>query len=97
MAAFTVIIIGGSISGLTLANVLEKYGIKYILLEKRPSIGPQLGATVVVHPSGLHLLSQLGLKDVVEKLATPVELQKAIGPDGALLATMNYGELFKDM
>jgi 2-polyprenyl-6-methoxyphenol hydroxylase-like FAD-dependent oxidoreductase len=62
-----VIIVGGSFSGLSLANMLEKFGIDYVLLEGHSSIAPQLGASVGLLPAGLRILDQLGCYDKIEK------------------------------
>ncbi|KAM0172102.1 hypothetical protein ACHAPC_010850 [Botrytis cinerea] len=40
-----VVIVGGSIAGLTLAHCLSRYGIDYIILERRHDIAPQVGAS----------------------------------------------------
>ncbi|KAK1654616.1 hypothetical protein BDP81DRAFT_478104 [Colletotrichum phormii] len=56
-----IIIIGGSVAGLTLANMLEKFdGMEYILLEAYPSIAPQVDASIGLLPNGLRILEQLG-------------------------------------
>jgi 2-polyprenyl-6-methoxyphenol hydroxylase-like FAD-dependent oxidoreductase len=60
---FRVVIVGGSISGLTLANVLEKFDIDYVLLEGHTQIAPQLGASIGLLPSGLRILDQIGCYD----------------------------------
>lgn len=73
MAPFRVIIVGGSISGLALANMLEKYDIDFVLLEKHENIAPPLGAGYAMLPYGLRILDQLGCYDVLEKLSTPVD------------------------
>jgi 2-polyprenyl-6-methoxyphenol hydroxylase-like FAD-dependent oxidoreductase len=62
-----VIIVGGSFSGLSLANMLEKFDMDYILLEGHSSIAPQLGASVGLLPTGLRILDQLGCYDEIEK------------------------------
>ena len=43
---FRVIIAGAGISGLTLANALQRTGIDFILLEGRNEIAPQVGASI---------------------------------------------------
>jgi 2-polyprenyl-6-methoxyphenol hydroxylase-like FAD-dependent oxidoreductase len=43
---FRVIIAGGGIAGLTLANALERAGIDFVLLEGRSEIAPQVGASI---------------------------------------------------
>lgn len=66
---FKVVIVGGSVSGLSLANMLEKFNIDYILLEAHPEIAPQLGASMGLLPGGLRILDQLGCYDRVRKMA----------------------------
>ncbi|KAI0853831.1 putative monooxygenase [Daldinia vernicosa] len=57
---FKVIIVGGGIAGLTLANMLERFGLNYILLESHSEIAPQVGASIGLFPNGLRILDQLG-------------------------------------
>ncbi|CAG8255250.1 unnamed protein product [Penicillium olsonii] len=73
MAPFRVIIVGGSVSGLALANMLEQYDIDFIVLEKHESIAPQLGAGYAMLPHGARILDQLGCYDALEKLSAPVD------------------------
>jgi 2-polyprenyl-6-methoxyphenol hydroxylase-like FAD-dependent oxidoreductase len=60
-----VLIVGGGIAGLTLANALEKLPlhIEYILLESKDHLAPQLGAGLALLPNGSRILDQLGLYD----------------------------------
>ncbi|KAK1688876.1 hypothetical protein BDP55DRAFT_766282 [Colletotrichum godetiae] len=63
-------IVGGSIAGLTLANMLEKFdGLDYTLLEAYPSIAPQVGASIGLLPNGLRILEQLGCYQRIRELA----------------------------
>lgn len=57
---FRVIIVGGSVTGLTLANILERLGIDFIVLEAYPEIAPQVGASIGLWPNGLRILDQIG-------------------------------------
>lgn len=66
---FKVIIAGGSIAGLSLALMLEKNGIDFVVLEGYPSIAPQVGASIGMLPNGLRILDQLGCCDDVIKRA----------------------------
>jgi 2-polyprenyl-6-methoxyphenol hydroxylase-like FAD-dependent oxidoreductase len=68
---FRVIIGGGGISGLTLANALEKAGIDYILLEARDKIAPQVGASIGIFPNGSRILDQLGCFKPIEEATVP--------------------------
>lgn len=66
---FKVIIVGGSVSGLSLANMLEKFNIDYILLEAYPEIAPQLGASIGLFPGCLRILDQLGCYERIREMA----------------------------
>ncbi|KAJ5287811.1 hypothetical protein N7478_003497 [Penicillium angulare] len=69
-----VIIVGGSIAGLSLALMLEKNGIDFLVLEGYPSIAPQVGASIGVLANGLRILDQLGCcEEVVKAAEFPVE------------------------
>ncbi|EKG11620.1 Monooxygenase FAD-binding protein [Macrophomina phaseolina MS6] len=58
---FKVVIAGGSIAGLTLACILERLGIDFVVLEAYPEIAPQVGASIGLLPNGLRILDQIGL------------------------------------
>ncbi|KAJ5094293.1 hypothetical protein N7456_010154 [Penicillium angulare] len=69
-----VIIVGGSIAGLSLALMLEKNGIDFLVLEGYSSIAPQVGASIGVLANGLRILDQLGCcEEVVKAAEFPVE------------------------
>lgn len=56
---FKVIIAGGGIAGLTLANALEKAGIDFIVLEKY-EVAPQLGASIAIVGHTAKIFDQIG-------------------------------------
>lgn len=85
MAAFKVIIVGGSIAGLTLANILERYGIDYVVLEKHDDIAPQLGASLGLLPHGSRILDQLGIYAKLEGCTMPANNAENFGPNGLSL------------
>lgn len=99
MAPFKVIIVGGSLSGLTLANILEKYGIDYVVLEKHAIIAPQLGASLALLPHGSQILDQLGCYDTLERIGTPVEHMQNFGPCGRALLPKPHpmGSMMKEL
>ncbi|GIC87473.1 FAD-dependent oxidoreductase [Aspergillus udagawae] len=69
-----VIIVGGSIAGLSLALMLEKNNIDFLVLEGYPSIAPQVGASIGVLPNGLRILDQLGCsEEILAKAEYPVD------------------------
>ncbi|KAK4861003.1 hypothetical protein LT330_004734 [Penicillium expansum] len=67
--SFKVVIVGGSVAGLSLALMLERNGIDFVVLEAYGSIAPQVGASFGVLPNGLRILDQLGCYDSVLKMA----------------------------
>ncbi|KAH8690634.1 hypothetical protein BGW36DRAFT_411451 [Talaromyces proteolyticus] len=70
---FKVLIVGASVAGLSLALMLEKNGIEFVVLEAYPDIAPQIGASIGLLPNGLRILDQLGCYDaVMEKAEFPV-------------------------
>lgn len=70
---FKVIIAGGGIAGLSLANMLQKTGIDFVVLEAYPELAPQVGASIGLLPHGLRILDQLGLYKPIRKLVAPLD------------------------
>ncbi|KAJ5579532.1 uncharacterized protein N7459_005517 [Penicillium hispanicum] len=91
MAPFKVIIVGGSITGLALANMLEQYGIDFVVLEKHDQIAPQLGAGFGIWPNGARILDQLGCYETLEKVNEPVN--SIVGYDGDGINRVNQPEI----
>ncbi|KAI8724340.1 FAD-binding-3 domain-containing protein [Fusarium sp. LHS14.1] len=82
----TVLIVGGSVAGLTLANMLENSGIHYTVLEAYDEIAPQVGASIGLLPNGLRILDQLGCADQVMSLIDrPIRDSYLRNPDGSLI------------
>ncbi|KAF4455187.1 hypothetical protein F53441_2425 [Fusarium austroafricanum] len=82
----TVVIVGGSVAGLSLANMLEKRGIRYILLEAYDKIAPQIGASIGIHPSGLRILDQLGCaQELMDLIDIPLYHSYIRNPDGSVI------------
>ncbi|KAF2835087.1 FAD/NAD(P)-binding domain-containing protein [Patellaria atrata CBS 101060] len=71
-SVFRIIICGGGIAGLTLANALQHASIDYILLEGRSEIAPQLGASIGMAPNGSRILDQLGCYDDILAHVAPL-------------------------
>jgi 2-polyprenyl-6-methoxyphenol hydroxylase-like FAD-dependent oxidoreductase len=72
---FKVIIVGGGIAGLTLANMLEKFDLDYVLLEAHEDIAPPTGAGVGLMPNGSFILDQLGCYEAVRAAAQDGEIE----------------------
>jgi len=90
-STITVLIVGGGVAGLSLANALEKadFNIEYRILESRDTIAPQVGASIGLAPNGCRILDQLGCYEDIESLLEPV---KSIG-----LHDHNGNDLIMDM
>ncbi|KAI9929711.1 hypothetical protein MW887_001187 [Aspergillus wentii] len=70
---FRVVIVGGSIAGLTLAHSLERANIDYVVLEAYNDIAPQVGASIGVLPNGARILDQLGIYDDILDEVEPMK------------------------
>ncbi|CEL00908.1 hypothetical protein ASPCAL00500 [Aspergillus calidoustus] len=77
-----VVIIGSSISGLTLAHCLELAEIDYVVLEKHNDILQTIGGSIGLLPNGCRILDQLGVYDEIENVACPVRISHMTYPDG---------------
>ncbi|KAF9973753.1 hypothetical protein BGZ73_002994 [Actinomortierella ambigua] len=65
-----VIIVGAGLGGVMLANILEKAGISYVIIEKAQEVKP-LGSAMSVGASILPVFKQLGLYDELLSAAYP--------------------------
>ena len=65
-----VLIAGGSVAGLALANVLKHLEIDYLVLEKYGKVALDMGASIGIFPNRFRTLDQLGcynsIMDLVE-------------------------------
>lgn len=75
-STFKVIIVGGSVAGLTLAHTFDSAGIDYVLLEARDTMAPKAGATIIIQANGARILDQLGLYDGLANQGFMVKMSK---------------------
>ncbi|KAJ4328585.1 hypothetical protein N0V84_000944 [Fusarium piperis] len=88
----TVIIAGGSVAGLSLANMLEKRGIRYVVLEAYDEIAPQVGASIGLHPSALRILDQLGCaEDLLSLIDIPLNESNVRNADVESVTELDQG------
>lgn len=65
---FKVVIAGGGIAGLVLANMLEQFDLDYVLLEAHSDIAPPVGASIGMFPNGLRILDQIGCYQPIQDI-----------------------------
>ncbi|KAJ5770436.1 uncharacterized protein N7511_002487 [Penicillium nucicola] len=95
-SSFRVIIVGGSIAGLSLANMLEKAGINFMVLEKHENIAPQIGASISIGPSSERILDQLGCYETLEKLSSPVNIYSFYDENGNATHHDTWGSILDE-
>ena len=66
-----VIIVGGSVSGLTMAHALHRAGIDYIVLEKGSEIAFNGGASIGLMPHALRIMDQMGMYEDILATTKP--------------------------
>ena len=66
--SFKVIVVGGGPVGLTAAHALSQAGIDFVVLESRPSIVVDVGASLVLWPQSLRVMAQLGLLEKLQRI-----------------------------
>ena len=80
--SFRIIIAGGGITGLALANCLELAGIGYVLLEARSTLTPFVGAGVCLNGGSAPVFDQLGLRHKVLEKIVPLQYAALHYPNG---------------
>lgn len=93
---FKVIIAGASIAGLTLANLLQRIGVDFVVLESYGTIAPQLGASIGLHPSGLRILDQLECYEEIYKSAAWADKNTIRDEHGSVLYSHRIGQIVKE-
>lgn len=86
---FKVLIAGGSITGLTLANALARAKIDFLLLESRGQIDPSVGAALTVPTNAMRILDQMGIYDDIRSHLQPTADVYTYVEDGRLLGVMD--------
>lgn len=72
---FKVLIAGGSVAGLSLANALERAGIDFELFEKR-EVAPQLGQSILLLPCTILVHEQLGIDKPTHEVGIPIGVRE---------------------
>ncbi|KAL1601924.1 hypothetical protein SLS59_005089 [Nothophoma quercina] len=78
-----ILIAGGSVAGLTLANILEQLSIVDLVFDKYGKIASDVGASIGIFPNGSRILDQPGCYDDIKALVN--------GADASQTLTMRNG------
>src|ERR1700733_9347461 len=70
MSKTRILIAGGGIGGLTAALALTRRGLEVAVYEQAPELH-ELGAGVTITPNGSRVLTELGLRPAIERIASP--------------------------
>jgi FAD dependent monooxygenase len=88
---FRVVIVGSSVSGLTLGHCLHKAGIEFVILEKHHNVTAEVGATIIIGANGALVLDQLGLQEALEEQSSNIEENDfRFGRNAKLLGNIDY-------
>ncbi|KAJ6143847.1 FAD/NAD(P)-binding domain-containing protein [Penicillium samsonianum] len=83
---YEVAISGGGIAGVTLALMLEKLKISYILFEGRDTLESDRGAGIGLQPNGMRILDQLGLVEDIEQATIPLRRWFSYDSEGNMMS-----------
>lgn len=85
VSPMSVLIIGGGITGLTLAIALRRQGIQTDLVEIRGDISEQAGVGLSLQGNAIAALAQIGLSDACVSRGMPAQHINLRRPDGLLI------------
>ena len=92
---FRVIIVGGSVAGLTLANSLSRQNIDFLVLEAHDDIAPPVGAAFGLICHGAMILDQMGMFDDIYEMVEPVREIHSWREGGVSLTQLETPELLQ--
>ncbi|KAJ5775469.1 uncharacterized protein N7511_000480 [Penicillium nucicola] len=93
---FRVIIVGGSVAGLTLAHCLLKNNIDFVILESNCEIAPQVGASIGILPNGGRILDQLGIFDDILDATEPLQHGCTWSAAGKMISKTNAPQIIHE-
>ena len=96
MRNIKVLIVGGGVAGLTLANLLKQQGIEALVLEKSDLRTQESGYYIGVYPNGSNILKGLDLYEKFSRLSTPLHHYKVMNGEGELLYSLDIDKMFGD-
>ncbi|PWY88175.1 monooxygenase [Aspergillus heteromorphus CBS 117.55] len=93
---FRVVIVGGSIAGLTLAHCLWRNNIDFVVLEAYREIAPQVGASIGIFANGARILDQLGMFDDLLSAVEPLQYGSYWNDNGDLIMSAETHKLLQE-
>lgn len=93
---FKAIVVGGGPAGLAAAHALHLAGIDFVVLERRPAIFEDRGASLIVHPHTFRVLHQFGILDDVLPRGAELEHHLSFTADGRVFGEGNRYALIRD-
>lgn len=91
-----VVIVGGSISGLTLAHALDRANIDWVVLDGHPIALP-IGASISIFQNGSMVLDPLGIYDDLRALVHPMRKNYIRLSNGKAWQTSEAGKELKNL
>lgn len=91
MANFKVIVVGAGPVGLIMAHALSKANIDFVVLEGRPEVVRDVGASLVLGAHSLRILSQFGMLDKARDIGFEVLSDLAFTTEGVKFNTDSNG------
>lgn len=88
-SSFKVLIAGGSITGLTLANALARANVDFLVFESHGQIDASIGGALTIVSNGQRILDQMGIFDDIHPYLEPAGDVYTYLKDGRLLGRMD--------
>ncbi|KAG0062825.1 hypothetical protein BGZ90_002925, partial [Linnemannia elongata] len=84
-----VIIAGAGLTGLTMAILLEKAGIEYLVLERSSEVQQTLGGAIILSFNVMPLMEQFGVLEQIEAISFPIETTMIYKEDMEVIREIN--------
>lgn len=93
---FKVLIAGGSIAGLTLANALARANVDFLVFESHSRIDASIGGALTIVSNGQRILDQMGIYDEIHPYLEPTGDVYTYLKDGRLLGKMDTPKVMRE-
>ncbi|KAJ5541423.1 FAD/NAD(P)-binding domain-containing protein [Penicillium frequentans] len=95
-SSFKVLIAGGSITGLTLANALARANVDFLVFESHGRIDASIGGALTIVSNGQRILDQMGIYDDIHPYLEPAGDVYTYLKDGRLLGKMDTPAVMRE-